>query len=123
MRLLIAIVLSICFAFAAHAQQANLSGPYAIEGQNPDGAGRYQGRVTVQRKGDTYQIVWQIGQTRATGTGIFRDGKLAVVFQPQTGAAGVAFFELNSSGSLSGTWTSLGGGVLGTEQWTPQNRS
>lgn len=100
---------------ASHAQ--DISGHYAVEGGNPNGQGAYQGEAQVVRAGDVFHVMWSIAGQQQTGTGILQKGALAVVYQQEGELPGVALYTLNSSGSLSGTWTSLGGTVLGVETW------
>jgi hypothetical protein len=101
----------------------DLSGLYLVEGANPDGQGRYRGDVKVERAGDAYSILWTINGQRHIGTGIYRDGKLAVVYQPKQGLPGIAFYEVRPGGQLIGLWVPLSGRQLGSERWTPKDRS
>ena len=61
--------------------------------------------------------MWSIAGQQDAGTGILQKGALAVVYQQEGERPGVAPYTLNSNGSLSGTWTSLGGTVFGVETW------
>ncbi len=63
--------------------------------------------------GDAYRVVWRVDNQPYEGTGLLRDGKLAVVFR--TGQqAGIAFYDVRENGTLIGTWTTLGGQSVGT---------
>lgn len=95
----------------------DLTGRYAVEGGNPNGQGTYQGEVQVVRAGDVFHVRWSLPGQQHAGTGILQKGLFAVVYQPEGERPGVALYTLNANGSLSGTWTSLGGTVLGVENW------
>lgn len=110
----LAFVLLLPFA-ASHAQDP--TGRYAVEGSNPNGQGAYQGEARVVRAGDVFQVMWSLAGQQHAGTGILQKGLFAVVYQQDGERPGVALYTLNSNGSLSGTWTSLGGTVLGVETW------
>jgi hypothetical protein len=107
---------------AALAQESGLNGVYTVEGQNPGGKGSYRGELAIAPIGDAYRVVWRVGNQPYEGTGLLRDGKLAVVFR--TGQqAGIAFYDVRENGTLTGTWTTLGGQVVGTETLTPKGRT
>jgi len=91
---------------------------YTVEGRNADQKGTYRGEVD----GEGFKILWIIGNQQYAGTGILRDGKLAVAFQAQGRMAGIGLFDLRSDGTFSGTWTVLGGKALGLENWTPKGK-
>ncbi len=48
-------------------------GGYSLAGTNPGNKSQYHGRVTVERTGKTYRVVWVVGGTRYVGTGIGTD--------------------------------------------------
>lgn len=121
-RLMTAVVALAFAPLAALAQSAKLTGTYTVEGQNPGGKGTYKGELAIAQTGDAYRIVWRIGNQQQDGTGLLRDGKLAVVFRSGQ-QAGVAFYDVRDNGTLTGTWTTLGGQVVGTETLTPKGRT
>jgi hypothetical protein len=103
--------------------QSDVAGRYRLEGRNPSGSGSYRGEVVVERNGDAYRVLWQIGPTRQVGTGIVLDKVLSLTFQAGAGPAGVAAFRINPDGSLTGIWAASGAPAVGTETWTPADRS
>ena len=107
----------------AFAQSADVGGRYRIEGRNPSGSGAYRGEVRVERNGDVYRVLWQIGQTQQAGIGVVLDKVLSLTFQAGGGPAGVAAFRINPDGSLTGIWAPAGAAAVGTETWTPADRS
>lgn len=121
------IALCLCLYIAgmagAFGQSTDIAGRYRMEGRNPTGSGAYRGEVAVARNGDSYQVRWQLGQGSQVGTGIVLDKVLSVTFQAGPGPAGVAAFRINPDGSLTGVWVVGGGGAVGTETWTPADRS
>ena len=121
-RLLIplSLILALLLPTLTHAQ--DLTGTYTVEGSNPDAKGAYRGEVRVARAGDVFHVIWIFGKQQHAGTGILRDDQFAVVYQPKGGQPGIAFYKVNADGSLSGTWTTLGGRTLGTETWKPKDR-
>ena len=107
MRALLGVVTGLCLVASVYvAEAAEIGGRYDVVGSNPDNP-----------QGETYRITWTIGSDRTEGTGIFRDGRLAVVYQPGNARPGVAFYDLRGDGSLSGTWVIHGGAKLGAEVW------
>ena len=105
------------------AQDADLSGRYAVEGSNPGSTGIYRGEVTVVKSDETYQVLWKIGNQQHRGTGILRSGGFSVVYQPPGGGPGVAVYEVRPNGSLLGLWVDLGGKEVGSEVWNPHDRT
>ena len=114
----IVIVSTILLMMVESAFAGDLAGHYRIEGTNPDGRGMYRGQAVVTHTGAAYQVTWQIGTTRYIGTGIQQAGVFSVMFQPERAPPGIAAYEVGVDGILTGTWTTLGGKMLGTETWT-----
>jgi hypothetical protein len=106
---------------AAFAQSTNLTGTYIVEGQNAGAKGSYRGELAIAPSGDTFRVVWRIGNQQHEGTGLLRDGKLAVVFRSSQ-QTGVALYDVRDNGTLIGTWTTLGSRAVGTETLTPKGR-
>lgn len=102
---------------AAHAQ--GIEGVYRIEGQGPESEQAYKGEAQVKKTGDTYTVVWRIGESGHVGTGILTADVLSIFFQPldRRGAPGVASFRVIEGKISNGTWTVLGGKVVGVERW------
>jgi hypothetical protein len=98
-----------------------IDGVYHVEGHGPGSSDTYKGEAQIKKTGDTYSIVWRVGQTRHLGTGIRTDNVLSVFFQPlERGAgAGLASFRVVDDKITEGTWTVLGSKSVGIERWTP----
>jgi len=116
------LVLALLWSALGFAQSVEPSGLYSVEGRNADQKGTYRGEVAISKDGDAFKILWIIGNQQYAGTGILRDGKLAVAFQAQGRMVGIALFDLRPDGTLSGTWTVFGGKALGLENWTPKGK-
>lgn len=97
-----------------------IEGKYRVEGTLPGEGGRYQGEAAVRRTGETYTIVWRINDDRHVGTGIVTGPVLSVIFRSLNarGAPGIASFAIVDDRITKGTWSTLGGEVVGTETWS-----
>ncbi len=84
-------------------------GDWEVAGSNPDGS-PYNGTVTIWRTGDTYQVEWIVGDQIFSGTGIAVGDLLSVGYD-----GGVAVYSPGGKGQLYGTWSPIGGDMLGTE--------
>ena len=92
-------------------------GLYEVQGTNPDGS-NYQGMMEVRpAPGSAWLVAWQIGDMLVTGVGIVQGGVLAIGYGIN-GQVGVATFEVQPDGKLSGYWT-IGAGI-GSETLTPR---
>ena len=101
--------------------QTDLSGIYAVKGQDPEGTSKYEGKVAVVKHGNTYRVDWALEDHHAVGTGIATAKTFAVTFvTPGLPVPGLAVFEIAPSGTLTGTFTLLGARDIGLETWTPQ---
>jgi hypothetical protein len=96
------------------AASAQVVGQFTVEGQNPDGT-RYSGSAFVERTGQAYRVVWNIGGTRFVGTGIGSDEAIAIAYRAGS-RTGVALLGNQPSG-FGLVWTYAGGTDLGTERW------
>ena len=97
-----------------------IDGRYRIEGHSPGSADTYQGEAQIKKTGDTYTVIWRIGESGHLGTGILRANVLSVFFQPldRRAAPGIASFLIVDDKVTEGSWTVLGGNVVGVERWT-----
>jgi hypothetical protein len=97
-----------------------IDGRYRIEGHSPGSSDTYKGEAQIKRTGETYTVVWRIGESGHVGTGIVTDNVLSVFFQPldRRAAPGVASFHIIDDKVVDGTWTVLGGNAVGVERWT-----
>jgi hypothetical protein len=105
----------------AAAQADGIEGVYRVEGNGPESDQAYKGEAQVKKTGDTYTVVWRIGESGHVGTGILTADVLSIFFQPldRRGAPGVASFRVIQGKVAEGTWTVLGGKVVGSERWVP----
>ncbi|HVL70793.1 MAG TPA: hypothetical protein VM434_02815 [Beijerinckiaceae bacterium] len=112
------LALALTVGLSAPAQA--IDGLYSVEGRQPDSEQVYRGEAQIVKTGDTYSVMWRIGQMQHIGTGILRDNVLAIYFQPlhPRASAGVASFRILNDKVAEGSWTGLGGKVVGTEHWT-----
>jgi hypothetical protein len=92
-------------------------GHYTVIGQNPGGEGaNYTGTVEVTKTGDTYKVVWMIGDVRFIGTAIGNKEFLAISYKSGNGT-GLALYATDGE-NWKGAWTYANGTTLGTERWT-----
>ena len=91
-------------------------GQYSVSGTNPGNRGTYAGTVTVEKTGDTFRVVWQIGSDRYVGTGIGNDEFIAVSYQAGSDT-GLAMYSSSEQG-WKGIWTYANGRQIGTEIWS-----
>lgn len=115
--LIFAAALFLAVVAAAHA--ADISGTYRVHGVNPGNGNTYQGEAVLQKRGETYVVGWRFEQANYVGTGLRSGNTLAVVYQGQAGPPGLALYSIQPDGTLSGTYTSLGGARIGEETWKP----
>lgn len=91
-------------------------GSYHVQGTNPGSGSPYSGTVTVERSGDTYRVVWVVGNTRFIGTGIGNKDFIAVSYTSGN-QTGLALYG-EDGGNWRGVWTFANGRNLGSEVWT-----
>lgn len=98
-----------------------IDGIYRVEGHSPGSSDVYKGEAQIKKTGDTYTVVWRIGESGHVGTGILTDNVLSIFFQPldRRAAPGIASFHVVDDKVVDGTWTVLGGNVVGEERWIP----
>jgi len=109
-------------------------GDYSVKGANPGGNGAYQGSVSVRQTGETYEVIWDIGGTRYTGSALGAapvkgrslmgpadpgDDTLAVGYVSGR-SFGLAFYVEQDDGTWKGIWTYGGSDKIGNEVWTPK---
>jgi hypothetical protein len=86
-------------------------GTYDVEGHNPDG-GDYEGTVDIEKKGNGYQLNWEVGDSSYQGSGKL-DGNLLTV---EWGSSTPVVYALAEDGSLTGLWAA----GKGQETLTPE---
>jgi hypothetical protein len=115
----IALALALVLPFGLPAAAADLTGKYAVEGRDPNGQS-YRGEAAVMKKGDTYQVFWLLGDSRAIGTGILSGEVFAVTYViAGVPVPGIAIYDVADDGQLSGRFTMLGAESVGDETWRP----
>ncbi|MCU0883841.1 MAG: hypothetical protein MUC44_02665 [Beijerinckiaceae bacterium] len=116
-RLAFAAILAVSLSLMSltSAALAQVLGRYDVEGRNPSGTS-YSGTATIEKTGDTYRVVWNIGGTRFIGTGIGSDEGIAISYRSGSNT-GIALLGKEPWG-YGLVWTYMGGTDLGTERWT-----
>jgi hypothetical protein len=120
-RILWPVSVATMLAFSVAAQAESIEGFYRVEGHGPGPDQAYKGAAQVKKTGETYTIVWQIGESGHIGTGLLTADVLSIFFQPldRRGAPGIASFRIIEGKIAGGTWTVLGGKLVGEERWIP----
>lgn len=117
----------------AASAQADPSGKYSVSGTNPDDGKKYTGTVEVTRTGETYSVVWRIGNDVFNGTAIAGyievgnyvagaatvDDTILSVAYSSGNSYGLAVYVQQSDGAWEGVWTYGGGTKVATELWLP----
>lgn len=130
----LALLLAAVLALPAAMALADPVGTYRVEGKNPDSGRSYSGTVTVSRTGDTYAVVWEIGNTRYAGTGLGAQIKgsrfvvgpadrndTAITIGYVSGRTfGMAMYFLKEDGRWEGVWTYGGSEQVAPEVWHPR---
>ena len=111
-----AIAAVLCVATFALARAEDPIGRYEVSGTNPGNKGTYTGTAVIEKTGDTYRVVWQIGSDRYVGTGIGTPEFIAVSYRLGN-ESGLALYSASGAG-WKGIWTYAGGREIGTEIWT-----
>ena len=104
--------------WSATAFAADPVGTYRVEGNNPGGGSSYTGTVTVEKTGETYRVVWVVGDTRFVGTGIGNKDFMAVSYTSGKDT-GLALYG-EDGGNWVGIWAYAGGRAMGKEMWKRQ---
>ena len=113
MRFLLAVAVLLSSTILAFA--ADPVGSYNVLGTNPGSNSQYHGTVQVTRTGQTYRVVWVVGNARYVGTGIGNREGLAVSYKSGN-SSGLALYGADG-GNWQGVWTYSGGRDIGTEVW------
>jgi len=86
-----------------------------VKGTQP-GGGNYSGQVSIEKKGDVYEMKWRIGKETYRGVGI-RVGDTLIAGWTPGKDVGVVFYSLGEAlKSMEGRWTGLGATKLGAER-------
>jgi hypothetical protein len=103
-------------ALSAPAMAEDPAGRYDVSGTNPGNRGTYTGTAAIEKTGETYRVVWQIGTDRYVGTGVGNAEFIAVSYRLGN-ESGLALYGASGRG-WKGVWAYSGGRQLGTEVWT-----
>jgi len=132
MKFVLGLVLGL-FLFGASVAHAGPVGTFDVSGSNPGGnSGGYSGSVKITRTGNTYKVVWQVGNSQFIGTGIGASNVKGMVTFGQAAendtaitvsyvsdnSFGLALFVEQPNGQWQGIWTYGGSETIGTENWT-----
>ncbi len=113
MRTVIAFVALLILAIAP--ALADPIGQYEVKGANPGGGSAYEGTVAVEKSGDAYRVIWQIGSQFFIGTGVLDGNSFGVWFQSGS-FTGLALYAADGD-NWKGKWVTAGGTELGSEEW------
>lgn len=102
------------FSLLAMPAFAQMTGQYKVDGKNPDGSS-YKGTASVEKTGDTYRVVWNIGGTRTIGTGIGSNEAIAISYRNSSDTGVVLLVK--EGDDYFALWTYLNGRTLGMEKW------
>ena len=135
MRLTSAIITLICLITPASAL-ADPTGKFDVRGINADGSGEYTGTVRVTRTGETYKVVWSIGDHELAGIGVGvklidghivlgpasqDDNGISIAYDSDGTPGTVVYFE-RPDGTWHGIWAYQGSERIATEDWFPRDR-
>ncbi|GAB3951262.1 hypothetical protein GCM10028805_31020 [Spirosoma harenae] len=111
------LVLSLAFSLMLSAPTLFAQdGVWRIEhAELPDGKS-YNGSLTINRLGKSYDVNWRTTAGNYNGLGLFVDGKLFVGYGV-SGGYGIVIYKTNTAGrQIEGVWTASGmNGAMGTE--------
>ncbi|MGE0733463.1 MAG: hypothetical protein AB7G15_11130 [Alphaproteobacteria bacterium] len=89
-------------------------GQWKVLGSNPgEPSKRYQGTVSVTQLGQTYRVVWVVGNQQIVGHGILFNGVFSVAY-----TGGIAVYVPNPQGQWEGQWSPNNGATIGLENWS-----
>src|SRR5262249_21268313 len=87
-------------------EDIDIRGNYDCETFGPDGKKAKMG-VEIQRRGDAYQVRWQVSEGVAfVGTGIRQGDSLSVAWVNR-GSAGVSVYKIEKGPKLNGVYTEV----------------
>jgi len=89
-----------------------IAGEYDVKGMNPAGES-YEGTLTIEKTGKTYQLEWDIGGNSTKGVGIESDDTLFVAWAVKE-PVGVILYNFDGP-RAKGVWTLAGESETATE--------
>jgi len=91
----------------------DLSGVYECDG------GSYTGTVVIQKVGETYSLLWTIGNSMHFGVALWEGSRLCSSWSSGAAPAGIVVYRLDPAGRLVGRYAAYGGdGSVATETLT-----
>lgn len=130
------LLLTALLLLAPGLSRADPAGAYDVKGVNADDGSTYTGEVNVTRTGETYKVVWTIGDKPLSGIGVGMrvvDGQivsgpaspddigLSIAYSSDGTVGTVIYFE-QPDGTWHGTWAYDGWDHVSTEDWLPRDR-
>lgn len=92
-----------------------IEGIYQVTGVNQGGSSRYKGTLQIDKVGDTYQLLWKVGNIfRGVG---FRSGDWLIVSWGGNQPLGIADYKLDGS-QAKGRWSAIDQPNFGVENLT-----
>ncbi|WP_439598499.1 hypothetical protein [Falsiroseomonas sp.] len=114
------LILAALLALSAAPALAQQAGTYLLEGRGRDGAA-YQGEVQFKPVGpEVWQVTWRTGSGVTQGLALRQGTRLAVGYVSRQGETGVALYEVQRDGTLTGSWTQGASGARGQERLYPR---
>jgi len=102
------------------AAAVTLGGNYTCTGNSPTG-NAYAGTTVITPKGDTYDVRWSIGPGIQDGIGILTGSTFSVAWSSrESPSRGIAVYQVNDKGALTGQWAQAGIGINNSEILTPR---
>ncbi len=109
----------VALAASAGPAPAQRPGLYDVAGTNPDGSS-YAGIIGLRQVGlASWQVLWNLGESRFEGYGMSSGNTFAVGFALGQ-RPGIAIYAVGADGSMTGQWTLVGTSAIGTETLTPR---
>lgn len=93
---------------------ATLEGAHELSGTNPSGT-PYEGRVTVERRGEVHHLSWSVAGQPHVGVGL-QPGPDDLVIAFGAGSFGVATYDLSGGDAVEGRWCMSTGDGAGLER-------
>ena len=96
---------------------ADIVGAYNITGTNENGAGAYDGTLSVTERGDVYQFSWDTAGKKYDGVGVRTGNAVGVAFASGTSGegCGVVLYQIGADGALDGKAGYWGNNTIETE--------
>lgn len=95
------------------------TGEFKAKGTNAGDGSPYEGTVSVVKTGETYKVIWKLGEVLYQGTGLDQGRAFAVAYMtPDRSWFGVAVYEKGKDGKWKGSWAAADGTKKGTETWS-----